>query len=241
MTVTDEQLSAFIDAELPEHEMNTIRDAIEQDESLANRMAELSMIDAMVALTYQTIDRRPLPSAIGMLVSKAKYSSVTNSNDSSVVDMSLWRRAVSGIQQHAMAATLAAVVIGFSAGSFSGGERVNKEDGWRQLTSILSSEASGKEFKLKDGSRVAVKASFKNQQGDFCRYFQQVNFDHQFDSVACNKSGEWYLTAQLRSESQAQNGYQMASGSSVIRNVIDSMAVGSLLNPSEEQSELEKG
>ncbi len=45
MTISDEQLSAFLDAELPEDEMELVRQGLIDDENLANRLAELAMVD----------------------------------------------------------------------------------------------------------------------------------------------------------------------------------------------------
>jgi anti-sigma factor RsiW len=67
--VSDEQLSAFLDAELPAAEMEAVREQISRDENLANRLAELAMVDTQVASHYRRIDEQPMPEAITRLLS----------------------------------------------------------------------------------------------------------------------------------------------------------------------------
>ena len=64
MNISDETLSAFLDAELPEYEMEKIRHAIALDDNIADRLAELAMVDPIVQDYYQRIDQHPVPQAI---------------------------------------------------------------------------------------------------------------------------------------------------------------------------------
>ena len=46
MKMTDETLSAFLDNELTDAEMEAVRDQIEKDPTLADRLAEMASVDA---------------------------------------------------------------------------------------------------------------------------------------------------------------------------------------------------
>lgn len=228
MNISDEKLSAFLDSELSESEMNQVRDAIAQDDSLASRLAELSMVDDVVAKTYQAIDEQILPESVQATLEKDDAHPKSN-----VIELSLWRRVSHRVQEHAIAATVAAVVIGFGAGHYSS-LNSSSDSEWPQVATLLNTEASGQIIELNDRSELAIQTSFKNQQGQWCRYFQQVDADVQANNVACKVNGKWEIKAQLFVE--PLGGYQTASGQDATRQVIDSMVAGELLNKSEEQA-----
>ena len=50
MKMTDETLSAFLDNELTDAEMEAVRDQIEKDPTLADRLAEMASVDAELPL-----------------------------------------------------------------------------------------------------------------------------------------------------------------------------------------------
>ena len=50
MKISDEMLSAFLDAELSEEDMEAVRCALETDDDLVMRLAELAQVDHAVLL-----------------------------------------------------------------------------------------------------------------------------------------------------------------------------------------------
>jgi anti-sigma factor RsiW len=75
MKMTDETLSAFLDNELTDAEMEAVRDQIEKDPTLADRLAEMASVDAELQAHYGSIDDRPMPASITrMLEEKASRS-----------------------------------------------------------------------------------------------------------------------------------------------------------------------
>ena len=64
---SDIQLSAFLDAALPEPDMELIRQALTEDDVLVNRLAELAMVDTLVEQCYRQIDNQPLPAELQAL------------------------------------------------------------------------------------------------------------------------------------------------------------------------------
>ena len=105
MKISDEQLSAFLDAELPEDEMEMIRQGISEDESLANRLAELAMVDEQVARHYARIDEHPMPAAVSRLLDE-------DSKPATNVIAFPARKKLPGFQRYAAVAACAAVLMG---------------------------------------------------------------------------------------------------------------------------------
>lgn len=107
MNLTDEQLSAFLDAELPEAEMQVIRDQLADDPALAERLAALATVDHILAGHYSAIGQQPLPAAVTELLEPEPVASAK------VVDLPRWRRARDFVQQRVGTAVAAALVLGF--------------------------------------------------------------------------------------------------------------------------------
>ena len=56
MNISDDMLSGFLDAELPLEDMEQVRLALETDDNLVMRMAELAQVDQWVLKHAQQID-----------------------------------------------------------------------------------------------------------------------------------------------------------------------------------------
>ncbi|MDP5039797.1 MAG: hypothetical protein NWQ26_02875, partial [Paraglaciecola sp.] len=68
MIISDQQLSAFLDSELPEDEMQLIREQLLIDDELATRLADLAQVDEWVSAHACEIDRHPVPEKITALL-----------------------------------------------------------------------------------------------------------------------------------------------------------------------------
>lgn len=96
MNLTDEKLSAFIDNELPADEMDAIRDQIVTDDSLVDRIAQLSFVDHAVSTTLHAIDDKPLPDSVSQLF-ETEQSSASTSN---VVPFPAMRKVATVLRAH---------------------------------------------------------------------------------------------------------------------------------------------
>lgn len=216
MKISDEQLSAFLDAELPEQEMEFIRQQLSDDETLANRLAELAMVDEQIASHYAGIDQQPMPEAITQLLRDEQ--SVTNN----IIQFPLWKKMHHKLQQHAAMAASVALVIGFSAAQLLPGS--NNADNWNAIAQVLDNASSGTEQIITDGSRIKPRLSFINQEGDYCRQFLVVDKNISAENIACRTNNRWQLTMSIYSQQQAQPGeYQTATGGSVLDSALDEM------------------
>ncbi|MFC3115710.1 anti-sigma factor family protein [Cellvibrio fontiphilus] len=225
--VSDEQLSAFLDAELPAAEMEAMREQISRDENLANRLAELAMVDTRVASHYRRIDEQPMPEAITRLLSDEPQVSDEQPTNN-VITFPLWRRMQRSLQQHAAMAASVALVIGFGAAQLLPGN-TGSSDNWNAIAQALDTTRSGEQRALADGSELIPRLSFIDQVGDYCRQFHLSSRTSSAENIACRRDNQWQLTLSVHSQARpAADDYQTASGSDhiLIENALDNMMQG---------------
>ena len=84
MNINDETLSAFLDSELSEHEMEQVRKALETDDELIMRLAELSEVDMRVKEHATSIDDAPLSDSLAKTVAKLDTATTKNTSNSKI-------------------------------------------------------------------------------------------------------------------------------------------------------------
>lgn len=244
MIINDEKLSAFLDAELPEAEMEAIREQLIENENLANRMAELAMVDELVSISYFTIDARPLPDSINNLLTEDAPQGVTNSETKSATIITfpllkrIQQRVQQRVQQHAAIAASVALVIGFG---ISQSLHNNTANDWQAVASILDTTPSGVEQLSASGVQVKPRLTFTNKAGDYCRQFVMNNKNSASENIACRKDNKWQLTATVYLDKVQQAGtYQTASGGSLLDATVEQMASGDFFNAQAESAAIEQ-
>ncbi|MER2491657.1 anti-sigma factor family protein [Catenovulum sediminis] len=223
MKITDEKLSAFLDAELPEAEMEEIRAQIASDDSISARLAELTMVDESIRGVYSEIDNKPLPSAIRKMLEESPVQQNNN-----VVQMSGWKKAVhktnAFLSQHAAQAASVALLAGFLVAQImpqnvSDSPLAQQNGYWAQQANILETVPSGQTETLYDGSSVQARLTFKDPKNRICRQFQLNNTNGMTsENIACREQGEWHKVATFYSGQNDINEYQTASGGSPLLN-----------------------
>ncbi|MEX1034260.1 MAG: hypothetical protein WDZ30_12925 [Cellvibrionaceae bacterium] len=240
MKINDDVLSAFLDAELSDAEMKTVREKLAEDQTLSDRLAELSAVDDQVAARYAEIDARPLPESVSaMLASEEAHSA-------KVIAFPLWRRAQRGLQeqlqQHAGMAAALALAIGLGAGQLfpSAGSGGNNE--WSAVAQGLENTPSGVTAALDNGNQLTPRLSFVNQQGLYCRQFQLRESSRASENIACRAaengdSGSWQLAASIQLAAiQRPGNYQTASGGSRLDSALDEMMDGEAFDANAEKA-----
>lgn len=249
-TVSDTQLSAFIDGELNSQEMEHIRQLISQDETLADRLAQIASVDMVVNKTLHAIDQKPLPEATQRLLDSAspdlmsspKISSNTSSNASSnissnIVAFPLWRTVKQGVQRYAAVAAVLMLAVGFSFGQYFSADKTTSQ--WQQVSSALNQTPSGESVAINAEWDLTTKVSFKNQQGEYCRLFGLSSTQNSHQSIACKDHQGWQLRSRLPATPQQSQQYQTATVDPMTDQLIDSMIDGSFLSRSDETQAIE--
>jgi hypothetical protein len=242
MNITDQELSAFLDAELNETEMELVRNKIAEDETLANRLAELAMVDEQLAQAYRFDQSAPIPESVSDLFKTHRSKQKNQVESDNVVQFPLWKRMVNQVQQHAAAAVVAAIMLGYGFGSFNS---ANPDDlDWAQTSYALDHTASGDSFVAVNGAMIKPQASFQNQQGQFCRQYEYSEEQQIQTGLACKQNNQWQVKATIFRDATSLNRnqstqYQTASSNPVLDALIDQMIKGSFMDRASEKSAIE--
>lgn len=233
MNITDQTLSAFLDAELPEPEMQAVRECLRADPALSDRLAELAAVDSRLLRHYSTIDTQPLPASVTDTLAAGSDGSAISSPDN-VVAFPGWRRL-----RVAGAAVAAVLVLALAVAQlFDGGRNAS----WQTVAQGLESVPSGKPVQLADGRTLTPRLTFRNRQGDYCRQFHLQGPAQASENIACRSRESWTLAAQTEvAPSPGNRGYQTASGGSVLDDTLDRMMAGGVIGPSQERQLIESG
>ncbi|ABE53859.1 hypothetical protein Sden_0569 [Shewanella denitrificans OS217] len=244
MKITDETLSAFIDAQLPEAQMEQVREAIALDETLAERLADLAMVDPMVKAYYQDIDQHPVPEATLRLLEEDVAPTAK------IIAFPSWRKLQQQVQQHAAAWVFIALLAGYGVSQFDiiSGTAPEPSSTFASQTSSfdlnlgeqLESQMSGQRIALTDNQALSIRLSFYNQEGDLCRQYGLESDSQMSENISCRQQGEWQQVASvsLPKDKTGDAQYQTASGGSALDSVLDSMMKGSGLTLVQEQQAL---
>jgi hypothetical protein len=233
MEITDEKLSAFLDAELTPIDMEKIRQAIELDDELVMRLAELSQVDQWVVENAETMDATPVPDRLIKLAQKIDKGQ-THTN---VVQLSKWKIAKTKINMpmSAAASVVLAITIGIATTSYQGEQTISNE-----IVKVLDSSISGSASLTSDNTSVKAQLSFTNQNGDLCRQYLLSKGQANRTNIACKENNSWRLHASIQASNNDIQNYQTASKEQSLEQVIDSMIMGAPLNKEQEKSAILK-
>lgn len=227
MKITDEQLSAFLDAELPEDQMQHIRKLLQQDEQLAERLAALAEVDLLLKQQVSLIDQTPVPDQVLALLDEPEQGSV--------IRFPLWRRLAAPRQWHTAAAACMAFAAGYTLVLWQ------QQDPWSEIRLALETQPAGVIYQLEADSTLTPHLTFMDQQGRYCRQYQVRNKTELSQQLACRSADGWQLEAMVNGSSKQELVYQTASGAQVLDPVIDQMISGQVLSLSIEQQLIQNG
>lgn len=233
MQINEEMLSAFLDGELPPAEMAAIRQQLQSDVALADRLAELAAVDERVRRRYAAIDERPLPESVKRLLSAEQQGAKGH-----VVPLSpsSWR---TRLQRPISYAVAAALVVGFGLGQMFDRTAPTEPSNWTVIAGALETAASGERVLLSSGTQLLPRLVFINSSGEFCRQYQLQQTGEIHEQIACRRGSDpahWQPVASV----QVMGGvdadrYQLASGAHLLDAVLDQMIVGDLITPAQER------
>ncbi|WP_017443886.1 anti-sigma factor family protein [Gayadomonas joobiniege] len=229
MIFSEQDLSAFLDAELDEIQMQAIREALIEDEALAQRLADLAMVDEQIKQVYSSINNNKVPAEIEALLNIDQVPQSAN-----VYQLSNWFRPAS------MAASVA-LVVGLLVGIWLP-QKNNLNSAWQAQVQVLDSSLSGEAVIDEQGRTIQPLLSFVNADGNLCRQYQISEPDHSSQHLACRTEQGWRKQlSQFGLAPQVAEEYATASGQTdIMRQAISQMAVGGLLNKTQEAEKLNR-
>lgn len=253
MTLSDEQISAFLDAELPQDEMEYVRNLIATDGNIAARVESFAIVDVKLKSVYSQIDSRPLPDAIEKLLSSPEpivsgshqqttHNKTENEKPTAKILMfpKVRQWAAQNIKPTAVAACFI-FVLGYGMVSMKEGVESNNNSSIAAHTQVLlDAVPSGNPVRNETGELI-VNLSFKNKSDQYCRQYTQQSTLDSTDNIACKVSGEWELVASLPRLNAQGDEYATASNSQAVDSVIDSIISGPIVSPQDEIIFIQRG
>ncbi len=249
MTFTDETLSAFIDGELTDAEMDRIAEALADNSKIAARVERLRAADNWTKDQFDAIEDIPVRSQTNALLDRLAVQLAEDAGQENVT-LPPDPRTARTWAPAAVAASLA-LAVGFSAGTLI----PSGQHGETALQTSLSSEigpehpyfAALETTPSMAGSSVAAGgtrtftpiASFKNTQGQYCREFGLKTANHASLNLACKDDQTWTIVASVMADTSPDrgvDGYVPASGkgASLLDALIREQMEGDLLSPEDE-------
>jgi len=248
MNTTDETLSAFLDNELTEADMETVRDQLAADPSMADRLAELATVDAELQAHYSLIDDRPLPESVTRMLEGIPSRNAAPGKDNVVSfpwwRTMQWRRTMQwqgSMRGHVGKAAAAAVIAGVALMQWFD-MPLNGDPAWPAVTQVLNSQPSGEIYQVSNQATLTPRLTFRNQAGEWCRQFRLESTDAASEQIACrSKAGGWEQVARAEVEPSSESGnYQTASGGNVLDETLDRIMANSPIGPEKESALLEQ-
>lgn len=242
MNTTDETLSAFLDNELTEADMEAVRDQLAADPSLADRLAELATVDAELQAHYSLIDDRPLPESVTRMLEGVPSRNAAPGKENVVSfpwwRTTQWRRSMRG---HAGKVAAAAMIAGVALMQWSD-TPLDGDPAWPAVTQVLDSQPSGEIYQVSHQASLTPRLTFRNQAGEWCRQFRLESADAASEQIACrSKAGGWEQVARAELEPSSESGnYQTASGGNILDETLDRIMANSPIGPDKESALLEQ-
>tara|TARA_R110000751_G_scaffold66696_10_gene136159 strand:- start:829 stop:1596 length:768 start_codon:yes stop_codon:yes gene_type:complete len=238
MKISDEMLSAFLDAELSEEDMEAVRCALETDDDLVMRLAELAQVDHWVVENAAIMDTTPVADDLLQLAKKIDKKiaqdkpSVTGGN---VVSLSRWKSINKSIQKHYALAAGVAMLFGVGTVTLMQSQQQSSVI-TAGVAQALDQVPSGEMSITTQGDAITANLSFTNHAGDYCRQFQHVNEQKTSVNIACKENTQWQLKL-TEKVNLAENlaDYRTASNNAQLDSAIDDMIKGPAMDRAQEQ------
>lgn len=192
-TISDEQLSAYLDGELPAADSQRIEAELATSASLQQRLQRLQQADRAARQFFSQQDDQPLPAALEQMILSHQPHHADN-----VVSLPLWRR-VTPAWGIAASLLLAAGLYWHNQNTMPGVDAA-----FRQPVATLG---SGSVQIIDRNTRLEMRWSQRNAAGEFCRHYLVHTPQASEPQEACWQDGDW----QLQSPGTLGDQYQPAS------------------------------
>ncbi len=254
MTLTDEQLSAYIDGELAASDMELIRRMLEDNDALSARLARLKRMDQIITAAYGSITDEPIPDPVLSLLAPATNAPKSDLHSDNIFPLPNGRTLHIPKQWHAPLAAAAALAVGVSIGlQLSPNIHPNRTapmiagiiDKSSPLHAALETAPSAQPFMLgtDKGGAITPVLTFKSTDGRFCREFNLRSSTGGQRALACRLDGTWVVQFAAATNSKAAGAVYSTASSDVaaqFNELIDVLIDDAPLDADEEAAIIEK-
>jgi negative regulator of sigma E activity len=247
MIYADEELSAFLDNELPEEKTLALKSDLAEDNALRIRLGELQLANDAVRNAYSSIDDRPMPQSIlAMLSERAPNAAAVSVAPQAARPWLKPAAPLWTVPLAACVALLAGLVLGPVVLSQSTPPNAIQLAGLvpenHPLYTALQSQPSATTAAFQNVAMTPV-LSFRSVDDAFCREFQWRAQDAAVRGVACRTDGQWrILVTVLEPVHPTATGFSTAASASPIEidNFVNRTIKGDPLNPEAEMAFLDR-
>lgn len=258
MSVTPEELAAYVDGELTGVAADRIAQAIAADPQLAARVEAEQRMRATLKRALDPVLAEPVPEDLTLMIAAfaaaeaeddmtdAPVIATAKSSPAPVVDLAA-ARARHERQHPALparrwtkrwgigAAIAASLVLGLAVGPQLLSRGPVRDQGGTLVAS--GTLARGLEIRLAadgpGGQSLKILASFQKDDGDFCRIFEA----EKTSGIACKQDGAWRLERTVATGTRQETDYRQAgSAQAELLNAAQAMAKGDPLDAERERA-----
>lgn len=240
---SDEQLSGFLDGELPGQEMDALARDVESDPALAARMERLSAAHTAYVDAIGEIDRAPMATGLRTAIATPPASNVIAFRPRGIIGFLSEHRAI------AASLVCAAAVWGVMSAASPGGTSSPFAPGpdgvvlaGSPLHRLLESSPTGQASTV--GSVTAApRLTFATDDGRFCRQFEVSDEEGVSAAIACREDQTWRTQVIAYGLPAPAGDFQTASAARApaLEAFLDERLSGAPMNAEEEARLLQSG
>lgn len=238
MNITDHEIQAYVDGELPPGDMARIDAAIASDVMVAARVEREKRLRAKLRGAYDPVLSEPVPARLQALLAADaapdRADNVVELQPRWAFARSRWRTPVI-----ALAASVAALAVSMwlrPAGPvrMQDGQLVAHGTLARELDSALAGAPA-------PGAATSIGLTFRDVDGRICRSFVQGEIA--LAGLACREDGRWVLPVVSRAATGADGGLRQASSAAPaeVQAAIDARLQGDVFDAAQERAARDAG
>jgi hypothetical protein len=232
MTVTREELMAYLDGELPPGECARVEAALAADAGLRAEYERQKALGETLQNAFAPVLDAPLPDR---LLQAARHKSMIDSiRDLFAVHPFGMGSSIAG------AAIAAGLLLGIFVVPHEHGDYATRSDGLVARANLAHALDTQLASNQDHGGRITVGISFRNGNDRYCRTFTAGRSA----GIACHDGGEWRVKALAPANLPgAEGSYRMAAGEmpDAIRDAVATMMRGTALDAAEESKARARG
>jgi len=244
MKLSDEELMAYADGELPPVEAKRIEAAMAGDPALAARVARFRAVRAALRSAYDSVVSEPVPEHLRALLGDVAAHE-PEQQISSVIDLSVEReqRQVRRFGPPAWAAMAASLVVGVLVGRtlLTPDEGIFTRDGLYANAGLATALDTQLAAQNQDApTRIGL--TFRSTDGGVCRTFANVRGDQVVSGLACRSGERWAVRTTLTEARAANGGFRQADADApAILEAVDAIIDGAPFDAAQERQARDNG
>jgi len=248
MSLTDEQISAYLDGELPDDELKAVEKALDADPAAAARLAAFRRVDSIVKEAHGAPEDQEIPDAVLSLLEDAE----PDPHEQPTAEVIPFRAKIRGVPLALAASIALGVGVTFGPGLMPGNQApgtpslayaVGPLPSADPLVGVLETAASAERVAAGPATVTPV-LSFATVDGRYCREVNIAQDAEAIAAVACRSEGIWTIAVTAASEPVGPvQGFETASDPQPagIATFVEQMKTGDALSVEEERRLIASG